>query len=141
MTEEQRGDRVDDAVASFFPGAPPVHPEPVRSDESAHDDGLVTDDDPVLVEDGQTGAETSGPVHRAELDRVAVVAVVCSVVGLSLVAVVLGHWSLLRIRRRDLRGAAAARWALVLGYAGLVLGIAAWAVYFAVIAPEITLPR
>ncbi|WP_307807024.1 DUF4190 domain-containing protein [Naasia sp. SYSU D00057] len=77
---------------------------------------------------------------RQPADGLAIAALVVAIAGLSLLAVVLGHLALGRIRARGTGGRRLAVAALALGYAGLVLFLAWWAVYFAVLAPIVTLP-
>jgi Domain of unknown function (DUF4190) len=73
-------------------------------------------------------------------DGLAIAAFVLSLVGVHLVGVVLGHVALGRIRDSGRRGRGLAIAAVVLGYAGIVLALAAWVVYFSVFAPIVTLP-
>ena len=77
---------------------------------------------------------------RPPADGLAVAALVVALAGLSLLAVVLGHLALGRIRERGTGGRRIAVAALALGYTGVVLFLAWWAVYFAVLAPIVTLP-
>lgn len=73
-------------------------------------------------------------------DGMAVTAFVLALIGVPVVGIVLGHLSLRRIRSRGIGGRGLARAALVLGYLGLVLGLAWWVLYFALLAPLVTLP-
>ncbi|HEY8591107.1 MAG TPA: DUF4190 domain-containing protein [Naasia sp.] len=73
-------------------------------------------------------------------DKYAIGALVTSLLALFPVAVVLGHIALARIRVFGVGGRGLAVAALVIGYVGLVVGLAAWTLYFAVVAPEVTLP-
>jgi hypothetical protein len=146
LTDHTRGDRVDDAVASLFPraadeGRAETDPDGPIADSfvSGHLD--ETAESATADPDGYPAGDVQPPAPRAPLDGVAVAALITAVLGLSLVAIGLGHWSLARTRARELRGAATARWALVLGYAGAVIAVALWSVYFGVLAPEIALPR
>lgn len=73
-------------------------------------------------------------------DGVAVAAFVLAILGVQLVAVVLGHLALARIRQGTRGGRGLAVAALGIGYAGLVLTLALAVLYFAVLAPLVTLP-
>ncbi|MCU1438579.1 MAG: hypothetical protein JWP66_1666 [Naasia sp.] len=77
---------------------------------------------------------------RLPPDRYAIGALVTALLALFPVAVVLGHIALARVRVYEVGGHGIAVAALVIGYLGLVVGFAAWALYFAVVAPAVTLP-
>ena len=78
--------------------------------------------------------------RRPPADGLAVAAFTVSLVGLHIVGVVLGHLALARIAETGRGGRGLATAALVIGYGGLVLSLAWWIVYFAVLAPVVTLP-
>jgi ferric-dicitrate binding protein FerR (iron transport regulator) len=115
--------------------APEAAPAPLSAEHHGSADAAPTafapDEEPLRRPRRRSGSPPDG---------LAVAAIVVAVAGLSLVAVVLGHLALHRIDRRGSGGRWVAVAALVLGYAGLVLFLAWWAVYFAVLAPIVTLP-
>lgn len=77
---------------------------------------------------------------RPPIDPLAVWAFVTSVLGLGLVAVVLGVLARARVSASGRRGRGLALAAIVLGATGALVGLAAVALYFAVLAPVVTLP-
>ncbi|WP_210479711.1 DUF4190 domain-containing protein [Naasia sp. SYSU D00948] len=74
------------------------------------------------------------------MDGLAVAAFAVSLVGLHIPGIVLGHLARARIAETGRGGQRLATWALVIGYAGLALSLAWWTLYFAVLAPAVTLP-
>jgi hypothetical protein len=97
----------------------------------AEADPLLGDDEPPRRPRRQPGPPADG---------MAIAALVLSLLGLHLIGVVLGHVALGRIRSGPLGGRGLAIAALVVGYAGLVLALAWWTLYFSVLAPVVTLP-
>jgi hypothetical protein len=77
---------------------------------------------------------------RAKRDPLATLAVVFAIVQLSIVAIVVAHICLRRLSRTEAEGRGLARVALVAGYVELVIFVAVLVVYFAVLAPIVTLP-
>ena len=73
-------------------------------------------------------------------DGFAVAALIAALGGLSLVAIVLGLLALGRIARHGSGGRGLAIAGLVLGWTGLAIFLAWWTLYFAVLAPIVTLP-
>ena len=91
------------------------------------------------------GSEGTDPLRPRREDRVpfdplAVWAFVMSLLGLGLVALVLGVLARARVSASGRRGRGLALAAIVLGALGVVLAIAAVVLYFAVLAPVVTLP-
>ncbi len=84
--------------------------------------------------------EPPSPAARPPRDGLAIAAFVVSLLGVHLAGIVLGHLALARTASMGRRGRGLAIAALVIGYAGLALALAGWVVYFAVLAPVVTLP-
>ena len=122
MTDEQPRPVPDVASAELRSGAPPVGVTPADA---------PPDEEPLRRPRREP---------RPPADGLAIAALVVAIAGLSLLAVVLGHLALGRIRERGTGGRRLAVAALALGYAGAVLFLAWWSVYFAVLAPIVTLP-
>lgn len=85
-------------------------------------------------------AVQQAPEPRPPVDVLAVLGFLAALLGLSLVGVVLGWLAVVRIRRSGARGTGLARAAVVLGALGLLLECALAVLYFAVLAPLVTLP-
>ncbi len=72
-------------------------------------------------------------VEQRPFNVLSIVAFVLSIVGVSLIGVILGHISLSQLKRTGERGRGFAIAALVLGYVGIALGIIiaiAWIAFF-----------
>jgi hypothetical protein len=128
---------VPEAPEQPVPEAPEQSEQPVP--EPGQDEQQRAEQEPVgygVGDDLRRPRREPGP----PADGLAVAALVVAIVGVPLVAVVLGHLALARIRDRGTGGRGMAIAALVLGYVGVVLTLALVVVYFAVLAPLITLP-
>lgn len=77
---------------------------------------------------------------RPPMDVLAVWALATSLLGFGLVAILLGVLARARISASGRRGSGLATAAIVLGAVGVVLALGAVTLYFAVLAPVLTLP-
>lgn len=128
MSDDQRDGRIDD------PAVPLSH-----RDAGYIDTDTDTNDEPheQLVElSDEPFAEPLPPI-----DPVGVLGLVALILLLPVIALALGYWSAGRISRGNVRGESLARWTVILGWIELIAVVAFWAVYFAVLAPIVALPR
>ncbi|BDI23829.1 DUF4190 domain-containing protein [Herbiconiux sp. L3-i23] len=125
----------DGAAGQQWPTAPSAFPAPPPDTE----DSANADEAPALGAEPPVVDPPAAP-PRKPADPVAVLALIAGVLLLSVAALVLGYWANARIRRRDSGGARLARAAVILGWAGLAVSVVFWILYFAVLAPAVTLP-
>ena len=68
-------------------------------------------------------SDSSGAAYSAKTNTLAIVSLVTSIVGLSLIGIITGHISMSQIKKTGEQGRGLAIAGLVIGYVGIALGI------------------
>ena len=76
-------------------------------------------------------SDSSGAAYSAKTNTLAIVSLVTSIVGLSLIGIITGHISMSQIKKTGEQGRGLAIAGLVIGYVGIALGIIAVMVFVA----------
>ena len=76
-------------------------------------------------------SDSSGAAYSAKTNTLAIVSLITSIVGLSLIGIITGHISMSQIKKTGEQGRGLAIAGLVIGYVGIALGIIAVMVFVA----------